>query len=217
MRKGVLIAIEGTDGSGKKTQAVVLAEHLRKMGHKVEIFSFPKHGKASAYFTMQYLRGVYGGVRNVSSYQASLFFALDRFDSAPAILRALAMGKIVIADRYVGSNMGHQGANIASSVARKKYFSWVQNLEFNILGIPRPVISIVLCVPPATAQKLTTAKKELLAASLSHLQRAARVYSQIEDMFPKQFVSINCIRVGKLLSVKEVHGKIWQQVEQLIR
>src|SRR5688572_8863017 len=107
MKRGKFIVIEGTDGSGKKTQFELLVKRLKKAGHKVATFDFPQYGTPSAYFVEQYLNGHYGSIKETGPYRASLFYALDRFDAAPHIQAALAEGTMVICNRYVASNMGH--------------------------------------------------------------------------------------------------------------
>src|SRR5438309_125915 len=107
---GIFIVLEGADGSGKATQFRLLAERLRAVGYDVAVFDFPRHDRPSSHFVRSYLNGEYGPAKEVSPYTASLFYALDRFEAAPAIRQALSEGKVVLSNRYVGSNMAHQGA-----------------------------------------------------------------------------------------------------------
>jgi dTMP kinase len=91
-QKGIFIVIEGSDGSGKGTQFRLLTERLRAVGYEVEIFDFPRYHKTSSHFVQRYLNGDYGPAKDISPYTASLFFALDRFEAAPAIRKALNQG-----------------------------------------------------------------------------------------------------------------------------
>ena len=116
---GTFIVIEGTDGSGKGTQFKLLAEHLRGLGHDVETFDFPQYDKPSSYFVREYLNGKYGPAGEVGPYTGSLFYALDRYEAAPAIREALQQGKIVLANRFTGSNMAHQGTSFARAEERR--------------------------------------------------------------------------------------------------
>src|SRR3990167_2931232 len=119
---GVFIVLEGADGSGKTTQFKLLAERLRAVGHDVAVFDFPRYDEPSSYFVKRYLNGDYGPASEVSPYTASLFYALDRFEAAPAIKQALAAGQIVLSNRYVGSNMAHQGSKFGTLAEQRKYF-----------------------------------------------------------------------------------------------
>ncbi|HVS79122.1 MAG TPA: hypothetical protein VHD84_02445, partial [Candidatus Saccharimonadales bacterium] len=119
---GKLIVIEGSDGSGKTTQFNLLAERLKAAGYDVETFNFPRYGKDSSYFVKQYLNGKYGDADQISPYTSSLFYALDRYEAAKDIKKALKNGKLVLIDRYVGSNMAHQGAKFDDPVEQRGFF-----------------------------------------------------------------------------------------------
>lgn len=228
MAKGIFIVIEGTDGSGKATQAKLLAECLRADGHRLAQFDFPQYFKSSSDFVKAYLQGRFGSIKEVSPRKASLLYALDRFEAAPDIKKALAEGKVVLANRYVGSNMGHQGAKITKQEERLKYFMWDMELEYNILEIPRPDINIILRVPARVAQKLVGEKRgkerfytkgkkrDIHEASLAHLKKAEATYTEMARYFPKQFTLIDCAPAGKLLPVREISEKILKIVEKKI-
>ena len=62
---------------------------------------------------------------DVGPYTASLFFALDRYEASDAINEALDAGKIVVANRFTGSNMAHQGTKFNSSEERPRIFHLV--------------------------------------------------------------------------------------------
>src|SRR3989338_131797 len=144
MKQGLFIVIEGTDGSGKATQAKLLAERLEREGHAIADFDFPQYFKSSSDFVKAYLQGRYGSLGEVSPRKASLLYALDRFEAASDIRSEINLGKIALANRYVGSNMGHQGAKLATAEERLKFFMWVNELEYGILEIPKPDVNIVL-------------------------------------------------------------------------
>src|SRR3990167_6810148 len=159
-QKGVFLVIEGTDGSGKGTQHKLLIDRLESEGYDVATFDFPQYDQASSYFVKEYLNGNYGTADEVGPYTGSLFFALDRYQAAKDIRAALDAGKVVIANRYTGSNMAHQGTKFSHPEERRGYFILLDNIEFQMLGIPRPDKSIFLRVPAATAQELVDKKGE---------------------------------------------------------
>ena len=181
---GTFIVIEGTDGSGKGTQFRLLADRLTEAGYEVATFDFPQYDKSSSYFVREYLNGKYGTADEVGPYTGSLFYALDRFEAANDIRKALSEGKIVLANRFVGSNMAHQGTKFQHAEERRGYFIWLDNLEFEMLRVPRPDISFVLRVPAEIAQELvdqketrnyTDKKRDIHEVDLSHMQRALQV------------------------------------------
>lgn len=223
--KGTLIAIEGTDASDKSTQFERLAKRLQTTGYVVATFKFPRYEEPSCYFVKQYLNGAYGAIDAVGPYTASLFYALDRYQAEPAISQALEAGKVVLVDRFTGSNMAHQGTKFKHPEERRGFFIWLDNLEFELLRIPRPSRSIVLRIPADTAQQLVDQKparaytdraRDLHEADLAHLHQAVEVFDDMCQLFPKDFVRIDCVRGGKLLSIEEVNNLLWEKVVPLL-
>ncbi|MBU4493296.1 MAG: thymidylate kinase, partial [Nanoarchaeota archaeon] len=107
--KGKFIVIAGTDGSGKATQIKILVKRLKDKGYEVEIADFPQYGKKSAALVEEYLNGKFGLAEEVGPYRASIFYACDRYAASFKIKEWLDEGKIVVSNRYVSANVGHQG------------------------------------------------------------------------------------------------------------
>jgi thymidylate kinase/thymidylate synthase ThyX len=224
-REGLFLVIEGTDGSGKGTQFKLLIDKLVGEGYDVATFDFPQYDEPSSYFVRQYLNGKYGTAEEVGPYTGSLFYALDRYEAAPKIHEALAAGKVVLCNRFTGSNMAHQGTKFAHAEERRGYFIWLDNLEFQMLGIPRPDKSLVLRVPADIAQGLvdqkgersyTDKKRDIHEADLSHLKKSVEVYDDLCQLFPKDFMRVDCVRSGKLLDIDTVHDLVWKTIEPLL-
>ncbi|MFI5240212.1 MAG: dTMP kinase [Candidatus Saccharimonadia bacterium] len=225
--KGQFIVLEGTDGTGKGTQFEKLIGRLRSEDFDVATFDFPQYGHPSAFFVERYLNGKYGTVDEIGPYRGSIFYAMDRYEASFAIRESLERGQIVIANRYVASNMGHQGGKISDEHERIKYFEWLDELEFNILGIAKPDLNIVLHVPAAIAQTLIDqkakreyieqGKRDIHENDLGHLERAEQVYLEICEKFPKTFTKIECAENGNILSIEKIHERIWATVQLLLR
>ena len=82
MSKGKLIVLEGLDGSGKATQAKLLAEHLAAQGVSVQKITFPDYASDSSALVKMYLAGQFGQhPDDVNAYAASSFYAVDRYAS----------------------------------------------------------------------------------------------------------------------------------------
>lgn len=223
-QKGKLIVIDGTDGSGKGTQVALLLKRLKKEGHKTYLVDFPQYGKKSAGPVEELLNGKYG---MLNPYQGSLLYAVDRLDASFGIHKALAEGKVVIANRYTTANAGHQGAKITSRSARSKFFKWLEDLEFRLIGLPRPDLTLILHVPTKVAYKLIGQKdkstrtyikgkkRDFAEKDRHHLQRAEETYLEIAKLFPKTQL-VECAPEGTLLSVEHIHELVWQRVKKLI-
>lgn len=221
MDTGKFIVIDGTDGSGKTTQLKILKEKLISEGFNVEIADFPQYGAKSAGLVEEYLNGKYGNPEEVGPYRASIFYAADRYDASFKIKKWLNEGKIVISNRYVASNMAHQGGKIKDEQERSAYFNWLENLEYEIFTIPRPDLNIILHVDAAVAQKLVDnkesrdyingKKRDIHEADLSHLRDAEKVYSDIAKTFPG-FVFLECTRNGDIMPIDEISSNIWDVI-----
>lgn len=216
---GKFFVIEGTDASGKTTQFRLLAERLAELGYSVVTLDFPQYDSESSYFVRQYLGGAYGSSEDVGPYTASTFYALDRFSAKYAVQEAIEKGHIVLSNRYVGSNMAHQGTKFARSEDQRGFFTWLDNLEYQMFKIPRPDASIVLRVDTEVSLKLLESrgrKKDILEADKMHQQRALEAYENMCALFPKDFMRIDCVRDNKILGINQIHELIWGVVEPLL-
>src|SRR5882672_11170244 len=110
---GKLIAVEGIDGSGKRTQVEILTLTLKARGHSVYSTGFPQYDSWFGKIVGQFLNGELGALEAVDPHFTALLYAGDRFEAKPKIEAALNEGKIVLIDRYIGSNLAHQTARVA--------------------------------------------------------------------------------------------------------
>ncbi len=222
--KGKFIVLEGTDGSGKTAQFWQLFKRLKKQKIEVCTLDFPQYGKPSSYFIEQYLNGKYGTWKEVGAYRASLFYALDRFAVSSRTKKWLEDGKTVISNRYVASNLAHQGAKISNKLAREKFFKWVNNLEYNILSLPRPDINIFLHVPAKIAYNLISQKspreylhgkkRDIHEEDIDHLKQAEKSFLEVVKIFSRQFKVVECVQKEEILSVQEIEDQIWRVVKK---
>ncbi len=225
MKKGIFIVIEGSDGSGKSTQFSLLKDFFEKQGKKVKTYKFPRYEKPSAHFVTSYLNGLYGDANSLGAHTPSLFYALDRFEAGKDIRKDLDEGNIVLCDRYVGSNMAHQGQKINNKNERKSYFDWVHHLEFEMLGIPKPDANIVLIMPAEVASRLmeqrekrayTTMQKDIHEADINHLKRAVATYEELCTLFPRTFTPVQGTIEGALRQIEDIHKEIIRLIEPVL-
>lgn len=222
---GKLIVIDGIDGAGKGTQTQILIDRLLQDGYKVKMADFPQYDSASSDFIKEYLNGKYGSAEKVGPFRASALFAVDRYDASFKIKAWLDEGYIVISNRYVSSNMGHQGGKIADKAKRKKYMDWVYALEYNLFQIPKPDLNIILHVDAEIGHKLVEnkairsylcgEKRDIHEADIDHLRAAEKVYLEIAESYPN-FTLIDCAKNGQILKREEIHEMIWNKVLALI-
>lgn len=224
MKKGIFIVIDGTDGSGKETQTNLLIKKLKESGHDTERVDFPRYGQKSAGLAEEYLNGKFGTAREVGPYRASIFYACDRYAASFDIKNWLNQGKVVIANRYVSSNMGHQAGKIENQQERDRFLKWLDDLEFNIFEIPRPDLIILLYMPPALGQQLVDKKaprdyvggkkRDIHEADLQHLKDATEAYLYVAKKF--DWPIIECVPDGRLISPEEISNLLWNKVSNLL-
>jgi len=230
--KGKFIVFEGLDGSGKATQVRLLTGRLEQDNRKVKKIDFPRHGEPPAFFVDAYLNGRYGTAEEVGPYRGSIFYTLDRYDAGFDIKKWLEQGYIIIADRYVASNIGHQGGKIKDREERKKYFNWLYDLEYNLFGIPKPDINFILKTSSELSLKMANnivdkEKKERRKSYLgddknqdihekdsSHQTATLESYLHAAEEFPGEFKVIECIRNNELLPSGEIHEIVWKIIKE---
>lgn len=148
MSKGKLIAIEGLDGSGKATQAKLLAAHLKEQGFSVREITFPNYESDSSALVKMYLAGQFGQhPDDVNAYAASSFYAVDRYASYKKDWGSFyENGGIIVADRYTTSNAVHQASKLDAE-EREEFFRWLADFEYGRLGLPRPDLVLWMDMP----------------------------------------------------------------------
>lgn len=185
--RGKLIVLEGIDGSGKSTQFDLLARTFTARGIVFTPISFPRYEGFFGRLVARFLNGDFGPLNAVDPHFSALLYAGDRLEAKPAIEADLTAGRIVLADRYTGSNLAHLGALIPAE-KREKFLKWLKQLEYEIYGLPAEDLVVYLRVPAADAHRLTgkrgareytKLRRDLLEANLAHLQTASEVYDQL--------------------------------------
>jgi dTMP kinase len=226
MKRGKFFVIEGIDGSGKETQTTLLIEALQKKGIKVKKMDFPQYGQTFfGDLVGRFLKGEFGSIKEVNPYLASLTYAGDRWQAKDEINSYLNKGYFVISNRYAKSSMGHQGAKLKGK-ERKKLLEYLYKLEYEIYGIPEEDLDIFLDVPANFGKKLVLKKakrnylgnrkkRDIHEADAKHQEEARKVYLNLIKKFP-YIKKVECTKNGKLLSIDDIHSKVWKIVESML-
>lgn len=153
--RGKLIVLDGLDGSGKSTQAQLLADQLRHEGNRVELLSYPDYSQPSSALVKLYLNGeLADNADDVNAYAASSFYAVDRYASYMQFWKdKLEQGITMIASRYVSSNAIHQMGKLPRE-EWDAFLQWLDDFEYQKLGLPRPDQIIFLDMSRAVADRL---------------------------------------------------------------
>ena len=128
----------------------------------------------------------------------------------------LASGKMLLADRYVGSNLAHQGARVPLE-KRTDFLQWLRHLEYQVYALPAEDLVIYLRVPPAEAHRLigekaarnyTKLQRDIHESNLAHLAATSEVYDQLAHQ--PNWLKIECYDASAdaLRSAESIHQEI---------
>ena len=220
---GKIIVIEGTDCSGKETQSKLLKNHLEQNGIKVATFSYPQYNTPTGKIIGGPLLGKpsicpswFNNYVEVDSKVASLYFAADRRASLPVLKELISNNEIVIIDRYIYSNMGHQGSKIEDKEERLKMYKFLETLEFDLLELPRPDLVIFLYLPYSYGEELKKNRVETLdeaEKSQTHQIKSERTYLELTELYG--FEKIDCFTNGTVKTREEINKEVISHVKKL--
>lgn len=222
--RGKLIALEGIDGSGKQTQLNLLARALDARGQATLRISFPRYESFFGKLAARYLNGEFGALSAVDPHLSALLYAGDRFEFKTEIEAALSSGKIVLADRYIGSNLAHQSARVPAE-QREEFLAWLRRLEYELYSLPAEDMVVYLHVPVAEAHRLvglksarayTSLKRDIQEADTKHLEETARIYDRLAT--EPNWARIDCINAATraLYAPEEIHRAVMRAVESRV-
>lgn len=215
MNMGKIIAITGTDCSGKETQSKKLVDNLRKEGYKVEYISFPDYdsptgkiiaGPCLSKFGESYFKE---GFSNVEPKIASLYYAIDRRYMKNKIDKLLLENDFIIMNRYVESNMAHQGGKIKEKEERLQFYKWEEILEYDLLELPKPDLTILLYMPYNCVLELLeqrSEKKDSVERDITYLKNSEKSYLELADIY--KYKIINCSEDNKIYTIDEIANQV---------
>ena len=220
---GKIIVIEGTDCSGKETQAKLLEKRLNDLGKKSINFSFPMYDTP----TGKIVGGSYLGKKeigdslfkegaiNVDPYVGCLYYAADRKYNMKKIEEYLENDYYVILDRYTTSNLVHQGSKISDKDERFNMYQWIDKLEYWLLKLPKPDKTIFLHVPVEYTKELRKNRKSLDNHELSdeYLKGAEESYLELQELY--NWDKIECVKDNKLRSIEDINEEILNLVLEI--
>lgn len=229
--KGKIIAIEGTDGSGKQTQVKRLTEKLKACGYEVYSTSFPNYSSDSSAPLRMYLNGeICSSPSDVNAKAASTFFAIDRYITYKREIEKIykEKEKVFVFDRYVASNIIHQGAKLMTQKnvnyeRLESFIIWLDSLEHEVFQIPKADVTIYLNVPldytkilrANRANKINnTDKQDIHESDDAYLNRCT-----ITGLAAAKLLNwdvVECIREDTMRSTDDIANEIWNIISSKI-
>lgn len=222
--RGKLIVIEGTDCSGKETQTNLIIKRLRNNNTMIQNFSYPNYtsptGKivGGPYLGKSEISKSYfdEGASKVDPKVASLYYAADRKYNIDKITFLLENGMNVILDRYVYSNMAHQGGKITDENKRNEMYNFLEKLEFDLLELPKPDIAIFLHMPLEFSLKLRNLREELddHEKDVMHLENAEKAYLEIAKKY--NFKVIECVSNNNIRTIDDINNELYKMIKEAL-
>ena len=210
--KGLFITFEGTEGSGKSTQAPLLVERLREWGHTVRVFREPggtpigeeirhtlKHSHANAAMTAE---------------AELLLMNASRAQLVREVIRpSLARGEVIVCDRFYDSTTAYQG------YGRQLDLTTVRHVIDLAVGPTRPDLTLFLKVPQALSEERLRSRQATMPfirdrieeADRAFFERVAQGYDAAAAAEPKRIQIINAAG-----TVTEIQSAIWRLVAPLV-
>ncbi len=226
MKKGKLIVVEGTDCSGKETQVKRAVARFKEMGLNIYNYSFPMYDTPTGrivggpYLGKSYIcEGWFSeGATNVDALAASAYYAADRRYNIGIINKHLENGDIVILDRYVESNMAHQGGKLKTPEERTKMYQKLDTLEFEIMELPRPDAVIFLYMPFEYAAVLKKNREETPdqhESNKAHLKQAETAYLELTEKYG--YKKITCVKDDIIRTIDDINDEVVETLKEIIK
>lgn len=223
---GILIAIEGTDASGKQTQSELVYKKLVEKGIPARKISFPAYESDSSALVKMYLAGEFGNApEDVNGYAASVLYAADRFATFRRDWgRDYENGVVIVCDRYVTSNMIHQASKCASRAEKERFIPWLEELEYVHFGLPRPDAAIFLDMPQEYAAELMrgrhnkindSEKKDIHESDAAYLKKSYENALYIANL--RGWTHISCVQDGAVRSIEDINNDVMDTVWRVIK
>ncbi len=218
---GKFIVIEGTDCSGKETQSRLIVDKLNEMGKKAVRITFPNYDSP----TGKIIGGPYlgkeeicecwfpEGAVNVDPKVACLYYAADRKYNEKEILKYLDDDYYVICDRYLSSNMAHQGSKIHDSEERFLMYEWIDKLEYWLLRLPKPDLTIFLHMPLKYSLELRKNREQIdeHEKDEDYLRQSEECYIELSELY--NWSKVECIKDNKIRTIEDINDEIYNIIK----
>ena len=194
--RGKIIALEGIDQSGKRTQTRLLAEELERKGARVGTISFPIYRSPSGRQIQRFL----AGKQEYPATALHMLYSLNRWENQELITNLTEKSDFVIADRYYPSNLAY-------GVSRGLSLEWLQGLD---RGLPTASLVIVLDVPVLSSFGRKSSGRDVHERDKKLLLRVGLTYRKLAKKLDWKMVDAN-------RPVEEVHEAVWDTVRKKFR
>ena len=221
MEKGKIIVLEGLDGSGKSTQLDLAFGYLNEKGLNCRKLSFPNYDTISGQLVESYLKGDIPCDDRNGAYSASVMYAMDRYVSYVTDWKEFyEAGGVIISGRYTTSNAIYQLTKV-SEEERGDFLSWLFDLEYNRMGLPKPDMVIFLDMPVEVSQELIeqrylgdSSKKDIHEKNVKFLEECRNNALTVAERY--NWDVIDCAKDGAPLPIEDIYLEICAYLRVLL-
>ena len=189
--RGLLVAFEGLDQSGKQTQAELLLDRLTSQGRRVQLLSFPDYQTVIGAEIGRALRGE----REYTADVMQLLYVANRYEFKADILRDKERGTIVVCDRYLASSVAYGEAHGLDG-------RWLTEIQ---KYLPQPDITFLLDIAPEVSARRKTADRDKYERDLSLLAR-------VRDSYLQQATQPGWVRLDASRTPERIAEDVWTAV-----
>ena len=210
---GLLITFEGTEGCGKSTQIAILAERLHTLGRTVKLVREP--GGTPIGEEIRHTLKHSSSNHAMTSEAELLLMNASRAQLVREVIRpALAVGEIILCDRFYDSTTAYQGHG------RELDLQLVKTVIDIAVGDTRPQLTLLFHVPPEVSEARLASRQSTLPfvrdrieeADRSFFERVVKGYRAIAAAEPERVKLIDAVD-----TVEGVTAKIWKEVKPLVK
>lgn len=223
MDSGKLIVIEGAcDGIGKSTQFELLYNKLFCEWYYVFKHHFPTYGSFQASAVEKYLNGDFGLKDNLSMYFVHSLYAHDRAITWYSDLKKhYDDGDILLLDRYTTSSIIYQTALIDNIKDKISFIDFINDYEYNKLGIKKPDMVIFLKASFDLITKMRNSRKNNDGICNDIHERDLNFMKKVYEnaLFVAEYLKwdiVNCEENNEMRSIEDIHNDIWTLVKRKI-
>jgi thymidylate kinase len=230
-KKGKLIVIDGSDGSGKATQTKLLVDRLLKAGIRTKTLDFPRYEEnLMGALIGECIAGMHGDFSKMDPYVASVLYAADRYESRATLRKWLDDGNVVVLDRYVSANQIHQGGKLRDARTRTRFLEWLDKLEYGVFDLPIPDTMLYLQMPLEHSLKLLQEKRAQTKKSVYLKKGAKDTVESDRDYLKNALVSaefliqkhkgwqkISCTKGGSIRTREDIHDEVFDACKKLLK
>lgn len=219
---GKLFVLDGLDGCGKSTQLERINIELKKCNAPYKQISFPDYDQPSSALVQQYLAGEYGEhIGDVSAYAASSFYAVDRYASYKKFWESdYKDGKLIVAARYTTSNAIYQTTQLPKE-QWDHFLEWLEDYEYNKLGLPKPDMVCFLDMPQEVSQKLLLeryhgdeSKKDVHERDVDFLNKCRETALYAANKFGWKVIP--CSQDGNPISMEKITSELMKNIKEFL-